>query len=57
MSDKFIPFEKMNKKQQKKINNAKRRTWGALNPVTRLNAPDTKKYSRKEKHHNIYDIE
>lgn len=50
MTKKFVPFEKMSKKDQKKLNTLKRRTWGALDPVTRINAPDTQKYSRKQKH-------
>lgn len=32
---KFIPYEKLSKKEQKKLNQAKRQTWGAINPVTR----------------------
>ena len=32
---KFIPYEKLSKKEQQKINKAKRGTWGELNPVTR----------------------
>ena len=33
--EKFIPYEKLSKKQQRAINAKKRGTWGALNPVTR----------------------
>lgn len=33
--EKFIPYEKLSKKEQQKINKAKRGTWGELNPVTR----------------------
>ena len=32
---KFTPYEKLSKKEQKKINAARRKTWGNLNPVTR----------------------
>ena len=32
---KFIPYEKLSKKEQKKLNQAKRQTWGVINPVTR----------------------
>jgi len=54
--EKFIPFEKLSKKEKKKINSAKRRDWNGLNPVTRIAENDrTKKYSRKEKHPLKYD--
>lgn len=33
--DKFIPFEKMSKHKKREILAQKRRTWGAINPVTR----------------------
>ena len=33
--EKFIPYEKLSKKEQKKINAARRTTWGQISPVTR----------------------
>ena len=45
--DKFTPYEKLSKKEQRKINNAKRTTWGDLNPVTRKPA-NSKAYNRKK---------
>lgn len=33
--DKFIPYEKLSKKEKRKLNTEKRSTWGELNPVTR----------------------
>ena len=33
--ERFIPYEKLSKKEKKKLNQAGRQTWGALNPVTR----------------------
>lgn len=33
--EKFIPYEKLSKKEQRKVDAAKRCTWGNLNPVTR----------------------
>ena len=33
--EKFIPYEKLSKKEKRKIDQAKRQTWGELNPVTR----------------------
>ncbi|NLA86144.1 MAG: hypothetical protein GX847_02445 [Clostridiales bacterium] len=33
--DRFIPFEKMSKRQKREILARKRQTWGGFNPVTR----------------------
>ena len=33
--DKFIPYEKLSKKEKRKADLAKRQTWGDVNPVTR----------------------
>ena len=33
--EKFIPYEKLSKKEKRKIDQAGRQTWGSLNPVTR----------------------
>lgn len=33
--EKYIPYEKLSKKEKRKIDAAKRNTWGELNPVTR----------------------
>ena len=33
--EKFIPYEKLSKKEKHKMDLAKRQTWGELNPVTR----------------------
>ena len=33
--EKFVPYEKLSKKEKRKLDQAKRQTWGALNPVTR----------------------
>ena len=32
---KFIPYEKLSKKEKRKIDQARRQTWGELNPVIR----------------------
>lgn len=48
MTDKFIPFEKLSKKERKKINLMSRRGWGNVRPATRVEG--SKKYSRKQKH-------
>lgn len=51
--EKFIPFDKLSKKQQKEINKQKRTTWNGLNPVTRK-AKNAKIYNRKKSHQNDY---
>jgi cytoplasmic iron level regulating protein YaaA (DUF328/UPF0246 family) len=33
--EKFIPYEKLSKKEKRRIDQARRQTWGQLNPVTR----------------------
>ena len=45
--EKFIPYEKLSKKEKRKINQAKRQTWGELNPVTRK-PESSKAYSRRK---------
>ena len=46
MMEKFIPYEKLSKKEKRKMDLAKRQTWGELNPVTRKPA-NSKAYNRK----------
>ena len=48
--DKFVPYDKMSKKEQKKVNGEKRRDWNGIDPVTKV-VPESKKvYKRKPKH-------
>lgn len=35
---KFIPYAKLSKKAKRAANNARRATWGDMNPVTRTSA-------------------
>jgi hypothetical protein len=42
-----IPAEKLSKKARRKRNSAKRNTWGAINPVTRM-PQNPKAYNRKK---------
>jgi len=43
----FIPYEKLSKKEKRKLDLVKRQTWGELNPVTRK--PTTSKaYNRRK---------
>lgn len=44
--EKIIPYEKLSKKEKRKIGQARRQTWGELNPVTRKPA-NSKAYNRK----------
>ena len=44
--EKFIPCEKLSKKEKRKMDLAKRQTWGELNPVTRK-PENSKAYNRR----------
>ena len=44
--EKFIPYEKLSKKEKRKIDQARRQTWGELKPVTRKPV-NSKAYNRK----------
>ena len=43
--EKFVPYEKLSKKEKRKLDQAKRQTWGELNPVTRK-PESSKAYNR-----------
>lgn len=45
--EKFIPYDKLSKKEKRKLDQAKRKTWGELNPVTRKSA-NSRAYDRKK---------
>ena len=45
--EKFIPYEKLSKKERRKMNLAKRQTWGDMNPVTRK-PENSKAYNRRK---------
>ena len=45
--EKFIPYEKLSKKEKRKIDQARRQTWGELNPVTRKPA-NSRAYDRNK---------
>ena len=44
--EKFIPYEKLSKKQKRQLDTQKRRTWGTQNPVTRT-PQNSRAYNRK----------
>ena len=45
--EKFIPYDKLSKKEKRKIDQARRQTWGELNPVTRK-PESSKAYNRRK---------
>ncbi len=45
--DRFIPYEKLSKKEQRERSKLKRGSWGAVNPVTRKPA-NPKAYNRQK---------
>ena len=47
MMEKYIPYEKLSKKEKRKIDSCRRKTWGILNPATRKPA-NSKAYNRKK---------
>lgn len=47
---KFVPYEKMSKKQRREIDSKRRGSWRGVCPVTRTAETDKKHYSRKVKH-------
>ena len=44
--EKMIPYAKLSKKEQRKLDLARRKTWGTCNPVTRKPRSE-KAYNRK----------
>lgn len=48
--EKFVSFEKLSKKEQKKLNAAQRRGWNGINPATQISQENKKAYKRKPKH-------
>lgn len=45
--EKFVPYEKLSKKEKRKFNAARRGSWGEVNPVTRK-VRSKKVYDRKK---------
>ena len=43
----MIPYDKLSKKEKRKLDAAKRNTWGSLNPVTRKPV-SSKAYNRSK---------
>ena len=45
--EKYIPYEKLSKKEKRKADAARRNTWGEINPVTRK-PQNSKAYNRNK---------
>ena len=45
--EKFIPYEKLSKKEKRKMDLSQRQTWNSLNPVTRKPV-SSKAYNRRK---------
>ena len=45
--EKFTSYEKLSKKRKRQLNAARRKSWGAISPVTRKPA-NPKAYNRKK---------
>ena len=45
--ERFIPYKKLSKKEQRRLNAAKRNTWGSVSPVTRR-SENPKAYNRRK---------
>ena len=43
---KFVPYEKLSKKEKRRLDNLKRGTWNEMSPVTRV-SKNEKIYNRK----------
>lgn len=43
---KYIPYEKLSKKEKRKVDVSRRNTWGEINPITRK-PENSKAYNRK----------
>ena len=52
--EKFIPYEKLSKKEQRRRNAAKRTTWGRLSPVTRR-SENPRAYKRRKAQRTFND--
>ena len=53
--DKFVSYDKMSKKEKKKIDSAKRGCWNGVDPATKVAETEKKHYKRKPKHPEKYD--
>ena len=45
--EKYIPYEKLSKKEKRRLDSQRRTTWGCVNPVTRKPG-NSKAYNRSK---------
>ena len=45
--EKYIPYEKLSKKEKRKLDQARRQTWGCFSPVTRK-PENSRAYNRQK---------
>lgn len=48
--EKFVSYDKMSKKEKKKLNSVKRGSWNGVDPATKVVETDKKRYKRRPKH-------
>lgn len=53
--EKFVSYDKLSKKEKKKLDSAQRRDWQGLNPVTRVADENKKAYKRRSKYPVSFD--
>ena len=53
---KFIPYEKLSKREKRKADLMQRGTWYGIDPVTKK-VESGKRYRRHDKHRKNYDTE
>lgn len=52
--EKYIPYNKMSKKQQREYNKKQRKDWGGLSPITRR-SENPKAYNRAKAKRDRFD--
>ena len=53
--EKIYTIRKLSKKEKRRVDEIKRRSWLGINPVTRIADTDRKNYKRKSKHPEKYE--
>ena len=53
--DKFVSYDKMSKKEKKKVDSVRRGSWNGVDPSTKVVETDKKCYRRKPKHPGRYE--
>ena len=53
--DKIIPYEKLSKKEKRKLDAQRRSTWGPLNPTTRK-PESSRAYNRRKARNRQFEL-